>query len=138
MRLHRDGDHTSSVGSLYTSLVYLSDPVGSPTVIVKTDTGRRATGAWFFEGISGDILSFDGGAFHHGALPAMGTFEEGSRRIVMAFAWWGNEAGRCTEAGRVCRGGVDVSGFPSWTAGGEHDEEAVQPPIVQTCTPMYL
>merc|ERR1711871_138074 len=30
MRLHLDGDHTRSIGSLYTSLLFLGDPVGSP------------------------------------------------------------------------------------------------------------
>jgi hypothetical protein len=147
MRLHRDGDHTTSTGSLYTSLLFLGDPVGSPTVVVKTDTGRRAVGAWFFEGVAGDVLSFDGGAFHHGALPAMGTLGEGSRRIVMAFAWWGGEAGQCTEAGRVCRGGGDGhSGIPPLRVEEEEEEEDGRedtdgrsgPVGVETCTPMFL
>ena len=76
MRLHLDGDHTRSVGSLYTSLLFLGDPVGSPTVVVKSDADRRTYSAKVrWDG-------FHGGAYH-GALPS-GTFDAGTHRVVIA------------------------------------------------------
>ena len=113
MRLHVDGDHVCQqqrqaddpCRAMHTTLLYLGDPVGSPTVIIDGATREdkdtlSAGGAWFFEGMHGDLLHFDGGTMQHGALPAVGTFGADTWRIVVAFAFWQEP---CSGQGRVCR-----------------------------------
>ena len=119
MRLHRDGDHVRQLKygkhatTMQTALVYLNKAVGSPTILIHTGNGGDSgdSGAYFFEGESGDILHFNGSSLYHGALPGIGTIlKKNMTRVVIAIGFWDEP---CLESGNTCRRYVEESSVDS-------------------------
>jgi len=119
MRLHRDGDHVRQLKygkhatTMHTALVYLNKAVGSPTILIHLENGGDSgdSGAYFFEGESGDILHFNGSSLYHGALPGIGTMlEKNMTRVVIAIGFWDEP---CLESGKTCRRYVEESSVDS-------------------------
>ena len=81
--------------------------------ILHTGNGGDSgdSGAYFFEGESGDILHFNGSSLYHGALPGIGTIlKKNMTRVVIAIGFWDEP---CLESGNTCRRYVEESSVDS-------------------------